>query len=267
MKFEKPNARDLIVDLLMGLQGRAISIKQIILAAKLFEINENNIRVAVTRLSAEGVIEAVERGVYQFSEQAREWANIMLNRKQGIKQTKAWNSQYLAVLAGELGRVDRTALSRRERALKRFGFKEFEQGIYIRPDNLAISFDDICSELRNSGLEMSAKICLISHLDSNTLSQIPSLWPTQSLNQNYEKYSQIIQTWLSQVAQLSLDDAAKESLMLGRQTIASLMNDPLLPESFVDVQLREKFASSVQQLDQTGIELWQQFYEGISPLN
>ncbi|HQW53308.1 MAG TPA: PaaX family transcriptional regulator [Acinetobacter sp.] len=261
MKMAKMNARDLIVDLLLGLQGREISIKQIIIAAKLFDINENNIRVAVTRLSTEGVIETVGRGVYQFTQKAHEWADVMLNRKQGIKQTKVWNLQYLAVFIGELGRVDRTALSRRERALKQFGFKELEQGIYIRPDNLAISFEDICSQLRHAGLELSAKICLINHFDSNTLSQIPSLWPTQTLNQNYEKYNQAIQTWLSKVAQLALDDAAKESLMLGRQTISSLMNDPLLPESFVDVDLREQFAKSVQQLDRIGTELWRQFYE------
>ena len=55
-------------------------------------------------------------------------------------------------------------------------------------------------------------------------------------------------------------NAARESLLLGRQTISLLMNDPLLPEDFVDVQLREQFALSVQQLDQTGLELWRKFY-------
>ena len=121
MTIAKMNARDLIIDLLLGLQGREISIKQIIIAGKLFEISENSIRVAVTRLSGDGVIEAIERGVYQFTLQSHEWADVMLNRKNGIKQTKKWNQQYLAVFTGELGRVDRTALNRRERALKHFG--------------------------------------------------------------------------------------------------------------------------------------------------
>ncbi|CAM4257671.1 hypothetical protein F901_02525 [Acinetobacter dispersus] len=261
MTIVKMNARDLIIDLLLGLQGRAISIKQIIIAARLFEISENSIRVAVTRLSSDGVIEAIERGVYQFSLQSHEWANVMLNRKHGIKQTKVWGNQYLAVFTGELGRVDRTALNRRERALKHFGFKELEQGIYIRPDNLVITFDQLISELKTSGLENSAKICQIGHFDAHTLVLIPTLWPTQTLNLNYEKYSQMIQKWLSTVDQLSLEDAARESLLLGRQTISLLMNDPLLPEGFVDVQLREQFAQSVQQLDQTGLDAWQKFYE------
>lgn len=261
MTIAKMNARDLIIDLLLGLQGREISIKQIIIAAKLFEISENSIRVAVTRLSSDGVIEAIERGIYQFTAKSHEWADVMLNRKNGIKQTKQWDHQYLAVFTGELGRVDRTALNRRERALKHFGFKELEQGIYIRPDNLAISFKEVFLGLQVSGLEKSAKICQINHFDTTTLNKIPKLWPTQTLNQNYKKYSQMIQKWLETVEQLSLDIAAKESLLLGRQTISLLMNDPLLPEDFVDVHLRDQFALSVQQLDQTGLELWQRFYE------
>lgn len=261
MTIAKMNARDLIIDLLLGLQGRAISIKQIIIAARLFEISENSIRVAVTRLSSDGVIEAIERGVYQFTVQSHEWADVMLNRKHGIKQTKVWNQQYLAVFTGQLGRVDRTALNRRERALKHFGFKELEQGIYIRPDNLVINFDQLIMELKASGLESSAKFCQINHFDTETLTTIVELWSTQTLNQNYQKYSQMIQQWLSTVDRLSLEDAARESLLLGRQTISLLMNDPLLPEGFVDVQLREQFAQSVQQLDQTGLDAWQKFYE------
>lgn len=261
MTNTKMNARDLIIDLLLGSQGRAISIKQIILAARLFKISENSIRVAVTRLSGDGVIEAIERGVYQFTHQSHEWANVMLNRKQGIKQTKSWTHQYLAVFTGELGRVDRTALNRRERALKHFGFKELEQGIFIRPDNLAIGFDQLFNELKSAGLEDSAKICQISHFDKTTLASLPQLWATQTLNQNYKKYRDLIQQWLTAAPELSVEDAARESLLLGRQTISLLMNDPLLPEHFVDVGLRQQFAESVQQLDQTGLEAWRKFYE------
>jgi phenylacetic acid degradation operon negative regulatory protein len=78
--------------------------------------------------------------------------------------------------------------------------------------------------LQASGLEKSAKICQINHFDTTTLNKIPKLWPTQTLNQNYKKYSQMIQKWLETVEQLSLDIAAKESLLLGRQTISFVIN-------------------------------------------
>lgn len=100
MTIAKLNARDLIVDLLLGLQGREISIKQIIIAARLFEISENSIRVAVTRLSSEGVIEAIERGVYQFTNQSREWADVMLNRKMVLNKPNHGISNLSVYLQG-----------------------------------------------------------------------------------------------------------------------------------------------------------------------
>ena len=261
MTTQKLNARHLITDLLLASEGQPVSIKQMILAAKLFGLSENGIRVAVTRLSSEGVIVAVERGVYQLSEQSHEWANVMLNRRTGLRETKLWNQQYLAVLTGTLGRVDRTALKRRERALKHYGFRELEQGVFIRPDNLAASFEDILKNLKTAGLEPEAKMCQISYFDQVTAGMIKKLWATETLNKNYEKYSHIIQHWLSRVPALGLEDAARESLLLGRQTISLLMNDPLLPEPFINIEARNRFAADVQQLDQVGQQLWQQLHE------
>lgn len=118
------------------------------------------------------MIQSVERGIYQLSPSAKDWAKVILNRKNGIKQTKEWQQHYLAVFTGTLGRIDRTALKKRERALRQFGFKELETGIYIRPDNLAYSFEKTCDELVLAGLEKEAKICIIQHVDSTTLKQI-----------------------------------------------------------------------------------------------
>lgn len=172
MKNTKINARHLIIDLFLSSAYPQLSIKQILVAAKLFNLSENGIRVATTRLLNEGMIQSVERGIYQLSPSAKDWAKVILNRKNGIKQTKEWQQHYLAVFTGTLGRIDRTALKKRERALRQFGFKELETGIYIRPDNLAYSFEKTCDELVLAGLEKEAKICIIQHFDSTTLKQI-----------------------------------------------------------------------------------------------
>ena len=94
---------------------------------------------------------------------------------------------------------------------------------------------------------------------SQTIKIITELWSTKTLNQNYQKYAQMIEQWLETANELDLDIATKESLLLGRQTISQLMNDPLLPEDFVDLKLRDQFAQSVQRLDQIGLELWRRF--------
>ncbi|WP_151827964.1 PaaX family transcriptional regulator C-terminal domain-containing protein [Acinetobacter oleivorans] len=261
MKNTKINARHLIIDLFLSSAYSQLTIKQILIAAKLFNMSDNGIRVATTRLLNEGMIESVERGIYQLSPSTKDWAKVILNRKNGIKQTKEWQQNYLAVFTGTLGRIDRTALKKREHALHQFGFRELETGIYIRPDNLAYSFEKTCEELVLTGLENEAKISIIQKFDSKTVSLIPSLWDTKQLEENYEMYSQDIQEWLLNYKNLSLKEAATQALLLGRETITLLMNDPLLPPPFVNEHARNQFAQNVQQLDSIGQKLWQKLYE------
>lgn len=261
MKNTKINARHLIIDLFLSSAYPQLTIKQILIAAKLFNVSENGIRVATTRLLNEGMIESVERGIYQLSPSTKEWAKVILNRKNGIKQNKEWQQHYLAVFTGTLGRIDRTALKKRERALRQFGFKELETGIYIRPDNLAYSFEKTCEELVLAGLESETKICVIQQFDSKSLQLIASLWDTKQLELNYKNYSQDIQQWLLKYEKLPLNDAAAQALLLGRETITLLMNDPLLPSPFVNEHARNQFAQNVQQLDSIGQKLWQKLYE------
>ena len=44
-----------------------------------------------------------------------------------------------------------------------------------------------------------------------------------------------------------------------KETIALLMNDPLLPAPFVNESARNQFAQDVQQLDAIGQKLWKKY--------
>ncbi|MCP5821643.1 hypothetical protein NL352_30115, partial [Klebsiella pneumoniae] len=81
-----------------------------------------------------------------------------------------------------------TALKRRERALKKYGFRELEPSVYIRPDNLVISLEDMLEHMKSIGLESGAKMCHINSFDQITTGMIKDLWQTENLNKNYEKY-------------------------------------------------------------------------------
>lgn len=261
MTYAKMNARHLIIDLIMGSDGAPITIRQLLLAANLFDFSENSIRVAVTRLSSDGMIESAARGKYQFTRQWQAWATDMLKRKQGIQATKPWNHDYLAVFTGALGRVDRTALKRRERALRQYGFRELQTGLFIRPDNLAESFDETFKRLILSGLEPDANMFRVSHLDTASCQKVASLWHGETLNHTYASISQKIQAWLAQAQDCDVEQAARDSLLLGREAIPLLIADPLLPPPFIDEVARHQFVQDVQQLDQLGQKLWQQFYD------
>ena len=78
-------------------------------------------------------------------------------------------------------------------------------------------------------------------------------------SKNYEMYSRDITHWLENYAYSPLNDAAVKALLLGRETIALLMNDPLLPAPFVNESARNQFAQDVQQLDAIGQKLWKKY--------
>ncbi len=259
----KINARSLILDLLFAEPSAVMSTRHFLQAASLFAISDNSTRVALTRLSAEGLLESVGRGQYQLTENAKEISEPVANRAEGLTPTRHWNGGYLAVHTGALGRVDRSALNHRERTLRLNGFRELQNDLFIRPDNLAETFTATETRLFNTGLDSSVPIFIITQFDEATSKKIPALWDTRALNQRYQKTSQHIQHWLSNYENLELDIATRESLTIGRQAIPLLMTDPLLPEPFVDIKLREQFATDVQTLDKVGHRLWGQFFQQV----
>ena len=252
------NAKSFIIDLFLASGGQTLSIKQLVNAAHILEISENNTRVAVTRLCSENMIESVSRGHYKLSTNAETRGSIILHREQALQSTDEWNQHYIAVLTTHLGRTDRTALSHREKILKHAGFRELETGFFIRPDNLTLDLNTLAEKLTLQGLEENAKFMQISQFAAITEKQIQTLWDTEKLNQRYEKYSQQIKRWLTHYQAMDLVELARESFLLGRETVALMLKDPLLPAPWVNTALRTEFFNAVIQLDQIGHQTWQQ---------
>lgn len=252
------NAKSFIIDLLLASGGQTLSIKQLVSAAHILNISENNTRVAVTRLCQEKMIESVARGQYKLTTNAERWGSIIIHRNHGLRRTKAWNQHYLAVLTTHLGRTDRTALNRREKILKHTGFRELETGFFVRPDNLNLTLDELKKELTQQGLESAATLMQVAQFDAATQTRTSTLWDTQKLNQRYEKYSLQLKQWLAHAQNMNPLDLARESFLLGRETIALMLTDPLLPSPLVDTARREDFFQAVLQLDQIGQQTWRQ---------
>lgn len=252
------NAKSFIIDLLLASGGQSLSIKQLVKAADILNISENNTRVAVTRLCSENTIESISRGHYKLSANAENWGSIILHRERALQNKEIWNQQYIAILTTHLGRTDRTALSHREKILRHTGFRELETGFFIRPDNLTLNMNEMDQKLKRQGLDVDARFMQIAQLDQSTQEKISTLWDTQKLNQRYEKYSQQLKQWLEHYQELNNVELARESFLLGRETIALMLTDPLLPAPFVDTALRTEFFNAVQQLDRVGQHTWQQ---------
>src|SRR5438045_2281556 len=116
-----PTAKSLILELLSASAGDELPARVAIGAGALFGISENNVRVALVRLSSVGLIAASGRGAYRLTDSAEDLAREVASWRSAEDSVRAWQGAYVAVHSGPLGRVDRSALKRRARALSMLG--------------------------------------------------------------------------------------------------------------------------------------------------
>jgi phenylacetic acid degradation operon negative regulatory protein len=252
----KPKARNLILDLLLANEGHALNVRDLIGACALFKVSANTVRVALVRLSAEGLIEAVERGSYQLSGSAHRLADDVATWRSAEQRIRPWHGGYLAVHCGALGRSDRSALRRRHRALEMLGFRELERDLFVRPDNIEDGTDTVRKRLYTLGLDAGACVFVASAFDAVREARIPTLWDGHALSENYRQQRERLEAWMQRAPALEPDVAAREAFLIGGQAIRAVVFDPLLPEPMVDTTARHAFVETVRRFDRYGHAIW-----------
>ncbi|MDO9001903.1 MAG: PaaX family transcriptional regulator C-terminal domain-containing protein [Aquabacterium sp.] len=253
-------AKNLILDLLLAAGSDHLPVRHLLAAAALFGIPANNLRVALARLSADGMIESVSRGVYELSASANELAADVATWRSASQRVRPWQGGYIAVHCGALGRSDRVALRHRDRALQMVGLRELDRGLFVRPDNLQGGIETVRKRLHTLGLEREACVFIATAFDQEREARIPHLWHGQELNEAYGHIQAQLSQWTARAQQLPVEDAARESYLLGRKAIRHVVFDPLLPAPLVDIESRQRFMNAVQDFDQLGHGIWRQFH-------
>jgi phenylacetic acid degradation operon negative regulatory protein len=174
---------------------------------------------------------------------------------------REWHGGWIAVHCGALGRSDRKALRNRARALGMLGFREFERGLFLRPDNIERDLDAVRKRLYLLGLERGAEVFLASGFDASRETRIRKLWDGKALTANYRRLRRELESWLAGCARLDPDTAAREVFLLGGKAIRHVVYDPLLPDPLVDVQTRHDFVECVRRIDRVGQQIWKRMYE------
>lgn len=252
----QPKPKNLILDLLLAREGEALSARECIAACALFGIRDSTVRVALVRLSAEGLIEASERGSYVLSAAAHELADEVATWRRSEQRVREWQGGYLVVHCGGLRRSNRAALRQRERALRMLGFRELEWGLFLRPDNLGDGVAGVRERLRKLGLQGEASVFAAADFDAERSARIKKLWDGKALNASYRKLTAQLETWMARAETLDTEVAARESFLLGGKAIREIVYDPLLPTPFVDIEARRAFVDAVHRFDALGKAIW-----------
>lgn len=256
----KPNAKRLIMNLLVAAVDWPLTARNAVSACRLFGVSESSTRVALARLSAEGLIETRERGVYQLTPHARQMAEDVRGWRHSLKQLKAWKGDWIGVQTGHLGRSDRAMLRRRERALELSGFRELARGLHLRPDNLRGGVAAVRERLHHRGLEAEAMVFGIRDLDDQRDARARGLWDVKQEIEGYRRTRKELTDWLKRAPGLEPEEAARESFVIGDRAIRQMVFDPLLPEQLTDPGERQAFFEVLLEYDRRGHEIWGALY-------
>lgn len=257
---QKPKARKLILDLMLASEDNSLSAQQAVLGCKIFGISENSARVALARLSSEGMITVQERGSYALSDQAHTLADDVAAWRTKEDRLRPWKGEYLGVHCAGLGRSDRAATRRRARALDMLGFRELKSGLFVRPDNIEKDAETVEARLRKLGLDKDAPFFIAARFDALSEARIRRLWDCRLLSAVYRKMSEQLQAWPQEQADKPLQLRARDAFLFGGEAIRLLVYDPLLPEGLIDAKARKQFFAAARAFDGYGKSLWQTLY-------
>ncbi len=256
----KPKARKLILDLMLASKENSLSAQQAVMGCNIFGISENSARVALARLSSEGMIRVEERGSYSLSDQAHTLADDVAAWRTKEDRLRPWKGEYLGVHCAGLGRSDRAVTRRRARALDMLGFRELKAGLFVRPDNIEKDAAAVEARLRKLGLDRDAPVFVAGHFDALSEARIRRLWDCRVLSAVYRKMSEELQAWPQEQADKPLQLRARDAFLFGGEAIRLLVYDPLLPEDLIDGHARKQFFAAAREFDRYGKSLWQRLY-------
>ncbi|MGH7436050.1 MAG: PaaX family transcriptional regulator, partial [Polyangiaceae bacterium] len=196
------NPRRLVLSLLLAAQGEPLSSREAVMACDLFGIRENAARVTLARLSTAGLLENAGRGSYRLTASASGFAGEIASWRDAEKRLRKWDGRYVAVHCGALPRADRTALRRRDRALRLLGLRELEPGLALRPDNLEGGVEGARRRLRSLGLDEDATVFTAGGFDPERDARVRALWDGRALSTGYTRTRAELERWLAQAVKL-----------------------------------------------------------------
>jgi len=232
-------------------------VRALVEAAALFGVAGGSVRVALTRLVAEGLVERDERGEYRLGAGAEPVRRRAMAWRDLSSQLRAWSGAWNAVFDARA--PARLEQRRSRRALDLLGFRELRRGLRVRPDNLAGGLPRLREQLAELGLAPGALVCELRDLDALSAARALSLWDGRALVAGYRRHVREIEASTRRLRSRGAEQAMVESFRVGGAALRALAKDPLLPEQIVPARERELLVAAMRDYDALGRASWSAF--------
>ena len=255
--------RRLILELLDADAAMMANSKRLIAAGGVFGFSPNQMRVALSRLVTDALLDNPQRGRYQLSGDSIAMRNEIQRWQYLEAQLRPWQGDWCALVTGNLAADSSTRFRAQSRALKLRGLRRWRPGIWLRPNNLAGGLDQLCKDVSALGLDTIAGSYLMSETDPNCETSVRSLWHTKAINRDYQHRVLRVQAALQRLEKPNTTATLAETLELGGDMIRALLMDPLLPDTLLGDTHRAQLIAELKCYDVAGRRLWRQFIQDL----
>src|SRR5262245_43614415 len=253
------SARSFVLDLLSTLRRGSMPVRALVEAAALFGIAGGSVRVALSRLLADGLVERDERGAYRLGVRAEPVRRRVAAWRDLGSQLRTWSGAWSAVF--DASAPPRAARRRSERALELLGFRALRRGLRLRPDNLAGGLPRLREQLAELGLAPGTVVCELRELDAVGEARARALWDGDALVAGYRRHVRALEASARRLRGLGAERAMAESFRVGGAALRALAKDPLLPEPIVPARERDALVAAMRDYDALGRASWAAFLE------
>ncbi|MFK7830319.1 MAG: PaaX [Congregibacter sp.] len=260
LSYKQPTPKRLVLSLLSAPGMESITARQCVDWGCLFTIDPAAMRVAVGRMVKDQYLSSRRRGVYAIgpkgvvlSRTARSWVDAE-------RRVCDWEGAWILAQTAHLGRSNKAALRSREHALRLEGFAQLHAGIWCRPGNFSEPLATTRKRLLSLGLDASALILRVDEL-LGMLVEPQTLWPRREREERYAMLTEAMRESVQRLADLDVEDAARETFLIGEAVIRQINADPLLPDAMIDALARRTMIATMLEYDVRGRDAWTRFQQ------
>jgi phenylacetic acid degradation operon negative regulatory protein len=209
-------ARSVLLSALLGTHPPRLPVRMLVKVGELFEIPEGTVRVALSRMVADGDV-VQDDGTYRL-------AGRLLERHERQDEGRAphmrpWQGEWEMALVTTSGRpaAERAAL---RRALAELHLAELREGVWVRPDNLERSWTAM---VRERCLRVVGRFDDVHDVDDGTGPElVAALWDLPGWAERAQQLEEAID-------RATAADRLAEGFMVSAAALRHLLADPLLP--------------------------------------
>tara|TARA_R110002049_G_scaffold108853_11_gene257416 strand:- start:3007 stop:3816 length:810 start_codon:yes stop_codon:yes gene_type:complete len=255
------NPRRLILEMLNADPDFMGNGRRLVAAGQVFRFTENQIRVALSRLVADGLLFQPRRGHYGLTSAATAIQREVQNWRALEQRLQPWCGDWCGVLTDSLAAQGSTQFRTQSRALALRGLQRWRPGLWVRPNNLSGGLVRLGEELLALGLDAMKGQCLITQGDASCEAGLRALWNNAELEAEYQRRVAQLQAACERLDGPDLPSVLIETIELGGDTIGVLLKDPLLPDDIASGDSRRQLICLLTEYDNRGRQQWRHFIQ------